>query len=665
MKNSNILYDTNLINDIFAISAPKEFKTLQDQLTYVLTDEGYKKEAGSLSNDELTSDKLIQSLDPGIKELLGLDGESPIPTINLSQGKYRDTSLGGNDALNCYPQAHEDDDIVPELNKLDDSGDTGLGRVYEEKIDRNQQILWLTFGVPQFTDLTTFYTTAINDELAHVMNTGENFSAWNAGHLFGSIVGFVATLPIQPFIFMAKLVKGLYKYKATKYFEFKPTMPLFYRIVNTQIAQLIPNMMLSRTEQDYEEIAPGLENFENGGESKLFDNNFNDVNSMTPLGGQQLSSDMSDSSTAGLPDLFSTYGLDILRILQKRDVYDKKKKVTDIKSLQDYLQELKDYKDDEKSFMQKVISGFQLGSSEALAFVGFRVEKSTDSSESLTNSVALPSIASTVNSQSQEARDRFNSAASFNLAGSKSMIQGAINAISGFMSGIISSVNMSGIFGILKGQGLIDYQELWKDSSFNKSYSFKVALRAVSGDRVSLAYRYIIFLVLLSAALPRAVGRNAYTSPFLVRGYLPGKIAIPIGIIDSLNITRGSSEFGWSVDGLPLSIDVTFTIKDLTPNMFLGLADSKNFMSIIGQESSLSEFLMTLAGLSIKDRLLLSSNIKRRAKILMTLSRTTKLNPILTGFRLSNNTFIGNAAMALNPVSSLPDKKSSYNTYPK
>ena len=88
--------------------------------------------------------------------------------------------------------------------------------------------------------------------------------------------------------------------------------------------------------------------------------------------------------------------------------------------------------------------------------------------------------------------------------------------------------------------------------------------------------------------------------------------------------------------------------------MFITLADSKSWKDILGQNTNWNEYLATISGLSIKDRLLLSNNIKRRAKILTTLARTSKFNPLLWGFRLSNNTSIGNIAMAVSPISKLP-----------
>jgi hypothetical protein len=646
MENTEV-FDTNLIKNVFAIKVPKSFKTLGEQLAYVLTDEGYKENADKYTNEDLMSDKLINDLPDEIKIILGLQGESPIPTMYLGQPKYRDTSLGGNDAINCYPQFHEDDDIVPEINRIDNNGDIGLGRVYDEKIDRNQQILWLTFGVTRITDLTTFYTTSIDANLSRLMNKGDDYSIWDIGNLLGSITGFVATLPLQPFIFMGKLMSGLFKSKAVKYFSFKPTMPLYYRIVNTQIATLIVNMGLSNSEQDYEDT------------NAIIDEKFKGITSPTI---EELNEDgkqeNNTQSNQGLPSLFSTYGLDILRILMKREMYDKRKKVSDLQSLQKYLEDLKNFESNETNFFKDIVSGFLSGTYESLGFVGFRIEKSTDSSESLSNSVTLPSVANTVNSHAQSMRDKLNSTANFNLVGGVAgdVINKVKEGINGFINGTLGSVGVSGIFELIKGQGLIDFGEAWTDSSFNKSYNFKIPIRSIAGDKVSLAYRYIIFLMLLSGALPRAVGKNAYTSPFIVRGYCKGMFAIPLGIIDSISIKRGSDEYGWSVDRLPLNIDVSFTIKDLSPNMFLGLADSKSWIDILGQETSFSEYLMTLSGLSIKERLLFFNNIKRRTKLLTTLTRTVKFNPLLTGLRLSNNTAIGNIAMGLSPISKLPTR---------
>lgn len=651
----DILYDTNIVNDLFAVRVPKQFKTLKEQLEYSLLDEGYEL-SGASHADNVLSDKLKDELPDSIKTMLGETG-TIIPQEYLVKPKYRDTSLGGNDAINCYPQFHESDDIVHPINDVVGDGSNGLGRVYEEKVDRNQQILWVTFGVPRHTALSTFYRTAIKPELAKLMNSGDAWNAFTVGKLLGTVAGYVATLPLQPFIFMSKLMSGMFKLHATRYFEFKPATPLYYRIVNTQIATLMVNMDLGAQQKNFEEATNAKDNLES-------------LTNQVTIGESKPIEDLEQGDAAaaplsGIPDLFSTYGFDILHILNKRHTFDSTQNAIDSGTLSTAIDNLvhatKDNDDFEQNivsgFPSKIIEGFTTGSKASLSFVGFRIEKSTDSSESLSNTTAQPEIANTVNSKVQSIRDMKTSMANFNFVDGAAgdVTNKVINALDGFATGALDSVGISGILGMITGQGLVDYPEFWKDSSFTKSYSFKVPIHAVSGDKVSIAYRYIILLLILSGSLPRATGRNSYTSPFIVRAYTKGMFAIPLGIIDSISIKRGDGEFGWSVDKLPLNIEVSFTIKDLSPSMFLGLGDSKSLVDILGQSTSYSEYLMTLAGMSVKDRLLYSSNIKRRLKILVQLTKTAKFNPMLWGMRFSNNSFIGQAAYALWPISKLPE----------
>ena len=677
--------DTNIINDFFAIQPPKSFATLQEQLEFALsTDEDI----------EITDvDRQLQlTLPEGVKELLGIDGEPPIPTMYLTKPKRRDTSLGGNDAVNCYPQAHEDDDLVHPIHALDAYGNKGLGRVYEEKIDRYQQILWMTFGLPSFCDLSTFFLTSIDHQLAHLMNTGDDWSAWNIGHIVGKVVGFIATLPLKPFIFMSNLITRTFSDQppGTRYIDFKPTMPLYYRIVNTQIAILAVNMQMSKPEQYFEDLDDQvkdeifsldrykdsyekLKEFKDSLDTESMETeNLNIENSQyttTPvsddvnhidddgyISGAEDNS-VSHIETNGLPEIFSTYGLDIVRMLAKKDMYDQLDgKLDNIHSLNKFLEELKRYGSGERSFWKDVVSGFMSGTYESLAFIGFRIEKSTNSSESVSNSVSMPEISNTVNSKIQSVRSMKTNYANFNLIGGKAgeVLGGIADAIKGFTTGLLDSINVSGIASLITGEGLVDFQEIWQNSNFSKSYNFTVKLRAVSGTKLAIMYKNIILMMLLAGALPRATGRSTYTSPFLVRAYCPGKFAVPIGIIDSMSITRGSDEFGWSIDGLPLNIDVSFTIKDLSPCMFLGMADSASWLDILGQNTSFSEYLMTISGVSVQDRLLKWRQVKRRVEILMKISRTVKFNPMLWGLRLSNNTFVGRLACALSPVSKLP-----------
>ena len=530
--------------------------------------------------------------------------------------KRRDTHVGGNDAVNSYYQFCENDDVVHPINQVN-SDSSGMGRVYNETFDEQQQIMYMSFGVPDFTNAATFIGKAYDTDLAKLMNTGD-FSTLNSiGQFLGSTLGTVITLPFLPIKFLGKL---LAEASPSKYYDFQPSMALYYKMVNVILAHIAVNMNLS-----YDSDSGG--------------------------------------SPAGIPGILRTHGLDILSILSRKHWYDDMVGSDDLKT-DDLVKELQGNVDYEKNIWEKGMDGVKFGLTEALRYVGFRIEKSTDSVETATNSTKEPEILGFINSQVQSAQSR-----AFNLNTVRETTVGqAVDAVyqgvSGVISGIAQSVSLTGGVEVLKGSGFVDIPEVWASSSFSKNYSFDFQLRTPYGDPFSIFYSlYIPLALLMAGAFPRSVGQNAYTSPFLVRAYCQGMFAIPLGVIDSITIRRGAQEYGWtqaSGNMLPTQIDVSITIKDLSPIMHIALADGgmKEWMNVLGQNSSFQEYMLTLSGANIAQRTLKLQLAKKRIATLTKIAVNNKLNPMMFGFSLTN-TALGRALTTLTPISRLPGSEST------
>ena len=154
---------------------------------------------------------------------------------------------------------------------------------------------------------------------------------------------------------------------------------------------------------------------------------------------------------------------------------------------------------------------------------------------------------------------------------------------------------------------------------------------------------YIPLACLLAAALPRQVGKNSYIQPFLLRAYCRGRFAVSLGIIDSISVRRGSDEFGWTSEGLPTQIDVSWTIKDLSPIIFMGLGGGlgdgilPNLSEILESNNNFQEYLSTLSGLGLQERVIAMQQIKRKFKTWLYTSWTTRLlNPYFWGSTIGN-----------------------------
>jgi len=179
-------------------------------------------------------------------------------------------------------------------------------------------------------------------------------------------------------------------------------------------------------------------------------------------------------------------------------------------------------------------------------------------------------------------------------------------------------------------------------------------LRAkTGGDNVSIFQSIMIPLsCLLAAALPRGAGDATYTSPFIIRAFCKGMFAVPAGIISTLSITRGSGEFGWSLSKLPTVVDVSFTIEDLSPILFLSIAGGAGMMEAIGQAFSnntkMHEYINTLVGIGAKERYYLLGQLKRRLQTALLIGKNTTFSATYRGYVMGDSSIV-RSLMALTP----------------
>lgn len=563
-----------------------------------------------------TNESVIRhALDDSLTSAATSDIIAALPSYSLKQ-KRRDTQIGGNEAINCYYQFNENDDIVHPINKTGTSDGDGMGRVYNETFDQQQQILYMTFGVPDFSNAGRFIADLYDVNLATLMNTGDASVIGNVGRFLGYAVGTALTIPITgPIRFVSKLLS---LDAPTKYYDILPTMPLYYKTVNVILAHLASNMNLISGEESY-------------GEN-------------------------------GVPNILKTHGLDILTILSRKYYYDNIANATN-PTVDELLATLQGDKFYEKNIWEKGVDGISAAITEALLHIGFRVEKSSDSAESASNATKEPEILSKLNAEVSAGRERTFNLGAIRNSGIGKTADAVYQALSGVVTGLADSLSIEGAGEILKGSGFVDMPEIYASSSFSKNYSFNFQLRSPYGDPFSIFYSlYVPLAMLLAAAFPRSVGQNSYTSPFLVRAYCQGMFAIPMGIIDSIHIQRGAAEYGWNDNMLPTQIDVSFTIKDLSPIMHIAIADGgiKDWMNILGTNSTFQEYMLTLGGANIAQRVLKLKQIKNRAKALLKILSNNKLNPMMMGFSLMNTT-IGRGIIKINPVSRLPGAVTNIN----
>ena len=255
-------------------------------------------------------------------------------------------------------------------------------------------------------------------------------------------------------------------------------------------------------------------------------------------------------------------------------------------------------------FNDKVFS-----SRESLAFF---VDGLNTIDTSFSNDTRASTIAGTVNNYSDMANEvRFllgddeSVAASLydtaqaTISGLGEVSNGLVNGLGG---SLISSLTESGPSSILQGGKLI-FPDIWSDSEHSESYSFTVKLRSPDHDSLSILLNILVpYCKILAMTMPKTIGgnQNAYKSPFLVKAYCKGLFSIDMGIIDSLQVTKGA-ECMWNDDGLPTQIDINFSIKNLYNSLAMSAYDGdlKTQFNNLITSTAYMDFLANMAGCNV------------------------------------------------------------------
>jgi hypothetical protein len=300
---------------------------------------------------------------------------------------------------------------------------------------------------------------------------------------------------------------------------------------------------------------------------------------------------------------------------------------------------------DRKKDWWSALRGMVLGSG---TFIGFKVEKGITPSIDVRNTTGAAGLAEKLNSQASEARSQAE------MYGQDATTRIILKSIEGAAEGTFDSWK-DAIFGALKqgvtkaisvaagfdighvvtgGNGYLEIPEIWKSSESrigNVSFEFK--LRSRYGDPVSIFQSiYIPLCLLMGFALPRAIGSSAYTTPFVIRAFSKGMVSIPLGIVSSLQISRGQDEYGWSSDFLPLCVNVSMEIQNLSPTLFLSM--NGGIIDTFTRNSSMQAYLDTLSGLGLKEMIYWWPKMMRKANAALAVARSTIFNPMYYGTNL-------------------------------
>lgn len=224
------------------------------------------------------------------------------------------------------------------------------------------------------------------------------------------------------------------------------------------------------------------------------------------------------------------------------------------------------------------------------------------SSESVSNQMGQPALASVVNSVSQKSRefDMFTGSV-FGVDWTNSSEEETLNLAeykngSNFFTQLFSSGAQGGA--TVKAGGNIMLPDIWQDSSTGGgSHEVKCRLVSPYGSNLSIFWHILRPMgMLLALAMPRQLGPNGYTTPMIIQSFSKGNYNCEMGIVEQLQIQRCGNGELQSFNNLPTEVEVTMSIKNLHPTNSMSRDDTMGlFMNNIG----LLDFLASFTGVSL------------------------------------------------------------------
>ena len=294
----------------------------------------------------------------------------------------------------------------------------------------------------------------------------------------------------------------------------------------------------------------------------------------------------------------------------------------------------------DRKFADEVLQYMDAEFRDGSQFAVFKVDHTGSVQESFSNSLQESDLSSKINGISSTAKQ-----ARFTFADGK-MTDSGVEAIASSVMGAAVDVGMGLLDGLtmggsnilrgLSGAGYIDIPKNWQSSNAQlPRASYTIQLISPYGNVVSqLQNIYIPLCMLLAGTLPLSTGKSSYTSPFLCQIFDRGRCQVQLGMIESLSITRGTSNLAFNTKGNPLAIDVTFTVADLSSIMHMPIASGGLFATDtnLDGDNIMADYIAVLAGQDLYSQLYAIPKAKLRfAKALTMASRFTNPQAFASG----------------------------------
>lgn len=221
------------------------------------------------------------------------------------------------------------------------------------------------------------------------------------------------------------------------------------------------------------------------------------------------------------------------------------------------------------------------------SFAVFGVEFTGSIGESFSNSSEANPIESTFNAISSRVRNVTNL---LNSATSFPVVQDVMKLAADTGAVILSNAT----FGIANPLLALAYganitmPKVWESSSATlPRANYKIKLISPYGNAYSQLFNiYLPLSMILAGSLPRGSGNTSYLSPFVCQLFDRGRVNINLGMIESVNVTRGTSNLAFSRAGHPNAIDVDISIANFDEIISADISSSGVLANAVRQLSS-------------------------------------------------------------------------------
>ncbi len=531
----------------------------------------------------------------------------------------------------------------------------GMGRYYSEAIDDKAQRVYMRFGVPMFNTLANFLSNAFNTDLSDLANTGRGPSAfYYVGFVLGKVSMF-ATFPVTTLLLtgVQAATRVANALGFSQFYSMKPTMPLYWSAVNDLVNQMatyrgiLPPGVLSNSFNFKSPSTYG----NNGGTvadieayNKLLPTVFTSSGALNVFAIATKAQIMFDAARRELqaaekgapasqltPEYYATkvraavvkagktVGPDSIAKLvtaykntigttsggSHATVTTKgaDKTVTGIaaglKDVETFFYTTPGAATYDSKNSNKFFTFLKAEAQQGGGFAVFIVDDTGTQTESFSNDVGQTDIQSMLNNAESGERQFKYSVEGGNVSKLLAPVKSVAMGVASLLTGALDSTGISGISNYLFGKGMIEIPKFWTGSSASlPRCDYKFSLTSPYGNPISqLQNIYLPLAMLMVGGLPLATGKQSYTSPFLCQVFDRGKVEIQLGLIDSISITRGTSNLAYTQEWRMLACEVTVSIVDLSNVMFMPLSSGSFFNTLIKSgEAKASQIAMGLMG---------------------------------------------------------------------